>query len=842
MSLPVRRRRLLAVGVMVAAFVSASAAAAQDEPEQERVRQNRPVVIEDDEPGPVRGLDVPGLVANPSDPDHLVLTAEDMLAGQCIFRATVDSGSTWDGGPLEAPEGFQSPACFEFDVGGYTHTDGSVAFGSDDNVYTTFSAVREGEHDSVLVARSSDGGRSFDTATVAIRGGDADEAGPVHQRPKLAVEPRPDEDRLYVVAWRGTFLDEDDVPACGTPCGYHIVTAVSEDGGRSWADPVEATAARTPDELVETAPEDVAREPSAPAVGPDGEVYVAWRARFDTDSGEDRLRLARSNDGGASWSRQVVGGEDELVPGLGSPQMAVGDDGTAYVIYEAGTSTDENADDDIFLRRSTDGGETWSSPDRVNDDPADNGVDQSAPQVVVGPDGRVHMTWHDPRHAYPSAASYADVYYASSVDGGQTVSPNRRITDRHINLDVGLNSRVGTTSFYNPAIAPRSDGSVMFAWPDPRFGNHTTGTQDLFTATLTLQESPAIESIDAQPGTVDVSLSELAYPGGNERVDDEAASRLVVVGREDTAATLVGSVLARANYGPVLVAGPEGLDEPAVEEVERLEPSGAFLVGGVGQLPEATVGQLAEAGVDPDTIVRLDGDDAEMAVAVAEAVATSEPGSGEPGHLSEPGEAPEGFDEAVILDPDDEAAPAGAALAATLRLPVLFATDEGLPSATTEAFDMFSIEQTVVVGTGTWTDAAAQAAPDATRLDGDNAATVSESVAGAAAERGVATNVVYLADAAAPFRAALLSASVARLGGVMMVNDGADAMMAVDSVDRLGLDRPVDRVMTLDAAEASFSWLPVVLAAGFALAGAVFFAFVFTRLRRPRMAGAAPSP
>lgn len=834
------RRTTVAVAVLVIVS-SASAAPAQDAPVQGKVSTNERVDFEDDEDlEPVRGVDIPGLAANPADPDHLVLVAEDMLAGECLFRGTVDGGSTWFGGVLDAPEGFEAPPCFEFDVGGYTHMDGSVAFGSDDHVYTTFSAVHEDEHDSVLVARSTDGGRSFDTATVAIPGGDDDAAGPAHQRPKLAVEPRPEGDRVYVVAWRGTFLDEDDVPACGTPCGYHIVTAVSDDGGQTWADPVEATAPRTPDELVETAPEDVAREPSAPAIGPDGEVHLAWRARYDTDTGEDRLRVATSTDHGASWERRVVGGDDELIPGLGLPQMAVADDGTTYVVYQADTSTDDDAVRDIFLRRSTDEGETWSSPQRVNDDPPDGGVDQSAPQIVVGPDDRVHLAWHDPRHAYPGAAGYADVYYATSTDGGETISRNRRITDRHINLDVGLNSRVGTTSFYKPAVAPRSDGSVTFAWPDPRLGNHTTGTQDLYTATLSPSASPAVESIDAPGAPVDVSLSWHAYPGGNERVDEGAAARLVVVGEEDTASALAGSVLARANYSPVLVAGPDGLDERVTEEVERLEPSGAVLVGSAEQLSEATIGHLVEAGVPQDAITRIDGDDPEMAAAVSDAVAVTEPDGDGVGHLAESDEAPEPIEEAVVVHPGDDAAPAGAALAAQLRLPLLFATDDGLPSATADALEARSVERTLIAGTGAWVDAAVQEAPEPTRLDGDDAAAVSERVAGAAAERGVATNVAYLADSATPFRAALLSAAVARRGGLLLINDGVDAAAAADALGRLDGVGPVDRVVTLEAVQTPVSWW-LLLAAGFALVGAVFFAVVLVRVRRPQVAEAAPS-
>lgn len=101
--------------------------------------------------------------------------------------------------------------------------------------------MREGEGDSILVACSTDGGRTFERATVAMPGGvepSADgDIGPVHQRPKLAVDARPEGDRVYVAAWGGAYLDIEDVPGCGGPCGYRVVTAVSDDGGQTWADP-----------------------------------------------------------------------------------------------------------------------------------------------------------------------------------------------------------------------------------------------------------------------------------------------------------------------------------------------------------------------------------------------------------------------------------------------------------------------------------------------------------------------------------------------------------------------------------------------------------------------------
>jgi hypothetical protein len=79
-------------------------------------------------------------------------------------------------------------------------------------------------------------------------------------------------------------------------------------------------------------------------------------------------------------------------------------------------------DPDILAIRSDDGGDTWSAPVRVNDDPP--GALQFFPWIAIDPQGYVHVVWYDRRHDDVDL----DVYYALSTDGGATFRPNRRIT------------------------------------------------------------------------------------------------------------------------------------------------------------------------------------------------------------------------------------------------------------------------------------------------------------------------------------------------------------------------------------------------------------------------------
>ena len=81
----------------------------------------------------------------------------------------------------------------------------------------------------------------------------------------------------------------------------------------------------------------------------------------------------------------------------------------------------EFAAGDIAFATSTDGGQTWSEPTRLNDDPLNNGRNQVLPWLVATADGTLHASWYD-RRDDPANIQY-HVYYSRSTDGGHTWSP-----------------------------------------------------------------------------------------------------------------------------------------------------------------------------------------------------------------------------------------------------------------------------------------------------------------------------------------------------------------------------------------------------------------------------------
>lgn len=110
---------------------------------------------------------------------------------------------------------------------------------------------------------------------------------------------------------------------------------------------------------------------------------------------------------------------------LGQPWIAV--DPTNGWIYVAGSVQPTTGSDplDIHFIRSTDGGNTWSAPVRVNDDP-----DQTSWQwfgtMSVAPNGRIDIVWNDTRNT--GLQNKSALFYSYSTNGGTTWSTNQQLS------------------------------------------------------------------------------------------------------------------------------------------------------------------------------------------------------------------------------------------------------------------------------------------------------------------------------------------------------------------------------------------------------------------------------
>ena len=117
---------------------------------------------------------------------------------------------------------------------------------------------------------------------------------------------------------------------------------------------------------------------------PDGTVHVAWLDSTDDESqkGVAEITTSRSTDAGRTWTPPTVASvfnEIEFRPrtnffrfwASAFPQLAVGPDGELYIVYTGRPSDKPDDDGDIFIVSSTDEGDTWTRPLRLNDDDTD---------------------------------------------------------------------------------------------------------------------------------------------------------------------------------------------------------------------------------------------------------------------------------------------------------------------------------------------------------------------------------------------------------------------------------------------------------------------------------------
>ncbi|MCC6865427.1 MAG: T9SS type A sorting domain-containing protein [Ignavibacteria bacterium] len=92
--------------------------------------------------------------------------------------------------------------------------------------------------------------------------------------------------------------------------------------------------------------------------------------------------------------------------------------GWIYIATAEKNLAPAGTDPDIIFHKSTNNGSTWSQGVRVNQDPLNNGRNQFFPAITVDADGGINIIYYDNRHVNDSA----DVYLSRSTDGGNTWS------------------------------------------------------------------------------------------------------------------------------------------------------------------------------------------------------------------------------------------------------------------------------------------------------------------------------------------------------------------------------------------------------------------------------------
>lgn len=441
-----------------------------------------PVRMTVEDAHPSRAYQSPSLLVDPHNPSTVVAGGIDMSTSTCHLFRSRDAGSSWTKLD-ESPSPDEQPLCFEGAIYGYLN-ETPLAWGSDGGLLywalTGLNPQRDPAADvRVLVSRSTDLGDTWTSAVVdeGLPAGEYDR----RSRPvtALAVDDESGTEDIVYVGW-------ETYPS-GAPRTPKV--AVSIDGGETFSQ------ARRPfdDETSERFGGSGGLQGLPPqlAVSDDGTLYVLFPGQAGGDEGVDevpnRLLLARSDDRGETFTVTEVAQVLDANVGpsfVWSPHG--GEDGTLHIVYED-RREQPLGDRDIYYQRSTDGGETFSEPEKLNDDDPSQLYSQVNPNISLAPDGRVDVAWWDWRDG---AALYGnDVYHTYSSDNGDSWARNARVTDQSIDRRIGYwGNNADMRS--RPGIASTNEIAVL-AWSDTRFAVAAGQSQDISAASVQLEPLPA---------------------------------------------------------------------------------------------------------------------------------------------------------------------------------------------------------------------------------------------------------------------------------------------------------------------------------------------------------------
>ncbi len=351
----------------------------------------------------------PYLAINPANPQHLVVAWIGVVVGQpsgIKCRRSLDGGQTW-GATSVLPH--HRPT--------YKSADPSLVFDSNGDVLACYVDYRQNpDSGGAFVVRSSDGGNTWGSMSQVIDGYDDGQKLPV-DRPWLSI------DRSGGAFDGYLYVTTKPAPWVLPPNRPYFMR--STDGGTTWSSwqYLDATGA-----LVGNF---IAGPMAVHAVAANGALHLIYPSYVLSQNLLPGYLHAQSADGGASFSYNEawfasVSPNDSLVK-AGYTLLADPSDPQHLVLL---VSQNLLGDQDIYLVQTTDGGQVWSAPYRVNDDPTTNQVTQDLVWGGFDDDGDLVVTWRDRRNAAGTGYQvdseiWASVWWKDSL----SFSPNFRIAD-----------------------------------------------------------------------------------------------------------------------------------------------------------------------------------------------------------------------------------------------------------------------------------------------------------------------------------------------------------------------------------------------------------------------------
>jgi len=335
----------------------------------------------------------PAIATDSSNNIHVVWDDDSPGNREIFYKRSTDGGATWSAAKrLTYSLGFSMvPA---------------IATDSSNNLHVAWMDDSPGNWE-IFYKRSTDGGTTWSPAKrLTYSSGSS-------YYPDIAI----DLSNNINVVW------QDDSPG-----NWEIFYKRSTDGGTTWSAAKRLTYSSGYSGLP-----DIATDTS-------NNLHVVW---YDYSPGNWEIFYKRSTDGGTTWSAAK-----RLTYSSGyssGPDIATDTSNNLHVVwYDYSPGNYE-----IFYKRSTDGGATWSAAKRLTYSLGFSMV----PAIATDSSNNFHVVWDD------DSPGNWEIFYKRSTDGGTTWSAARRLT-----YDSGSSSY--------PAIATDSSNNIHVIWDDLTPGNY----------------------------------------------------------------------------------------------------------------------------------------------------------------------------------------------------------------------------------------------------------------------------------------------------------------------------------------------------------------------------------
>ena len=449
-------------------------------------------------PADRRAQSEPHIARAPNEPDFLVGTFQEGRfetggAADCGYAVTHDGGITWrralipflgppSGGPYERAT---DP------VAGVDHN--GVAY------LNTLGLLNNVSRGVVVVSRSNDRGNTWTAPLVAYD----DPTGQFFA----------DKNWMAVNSFTGTATPAGRVLVTWTQfpnteaTNHPIMRAFSDDGGETWSPPA----------FIHTPARQV--QGSQPMFLRDGRVAIPyWNFNYTQTFADDFLEMVVSNDGGVTFGPpkfitnvQLYGPKNIRTGGFLPSATTDRATGTIYITYQ----TFINGSPRIMFTKSSNAGDTWTTPIPISNNPAGSGVFN--PAIAVSPDGQtVTVAFYDFRDN-PGSAFLVDMYLAQSFDGGATWQPNIRLSSESTDASLAVNTGAPNNPAYMlgdyQGIAESTNRNVPAVplWIDTR-----TGGPDPFVARVGI--APQVDFTSWQAARL--SLGQVSNPASGGESGD----------------------------------------------------------------------------------------------------------------------------------------------------------------------------------------------------------------------------------------------------------------------------------------------------------------------------------